>query len=206
MANGIVQVAPDSSGKKVDTSELVVGTNSVERQRIVLAGDSVAAALAAILNADPAASDYGLVTRPIFEIIPASSNAHANVSLGNSTGKTNVLKTGNLVTTAVTADQVILTYTVTAGKTLYLLGASVQSRLTTYATTATNFGTASLESPAATKLNTQLMAHAGVIWPPPSLLFPEPIPFAAGTVLRWVCTPAAATSMTWQANLWGYEK
>ncbi|MCJ7608162.1 hypothetical protein MUP00_00630 [Candidatus Bathyarchaeota archaeon] len=73
-------------------------------------------------------------------------------SLGNAFGKTNVLKTGNLVTTAITADQAILTYTVTSGKTLYLQYLDVTARLTTYATTATLFGAASLENPAATKL------------------------------------------------------
>ena len=47
-----------------------------------------------------------------------NENVKINVSLGNSLNKSKVLVTGNLVTTAVTADQVILTYTVTAGKTL----------------------------------------------------------------------------------------
>ena len=127
------------------------------------------------------------------------------VTLGNSQGKVVKGTTGALVTTAATADQVIATYTVTAGKTLYLLGASVSVRLTTYATTATNFGFASLELPSGAKINTQDMAHAGVIWPPPSLLFPEPLPVAAGTVVRWVCTPSGTTSFTWRGNLWGYE-
>lgn len=37
MSDGVVQVLPDSTGKKIDSSELVVGTNTVERQRIVQA-------------------------------------------------------------------------------------------------------------------------------------------------------------------------
>jgi hypothetical protein len=127
------------------------------------------------------------------------------VSLGNSTGKAITCKTGGLVTTAVTADQVILTYTVTAGKTFYLCGWSVQVRLTTYATTATNYGTASLETPSGTKQNTLMNAHAGIITPH-KMEFAEPLPIAAGTVVRIVCTPAAVTSFTWQGNMWGYEK
>lgn len=65
MADGIVQVAPDSTGKKVDTSELTVNAQTVERQRVVLADDATAAALAKILNSAPAGTEYALVTRPI---------------------------------------------------------------------------------------------------------------------------------------------
>lgn len=128
------------------------------------------------------------------------------VSLGNSTGKTVVMKTGTLTTTAVTADQVVLTYTVTAGKTFYLQYIQLQVRLTTFAATATNFGDSSLESPAATKLYTQMNAHAGTPNDSTPIIFDEPQPFAAGTVIRIVCTPAAVTSFTWRANLGGYEK
>ena len=48
MADGIVQLAPDSTGKKVDTSEITVGANTVERQRIVLADNSVASNFAGV--------------------------------------------------------------------------------------------------------------------------------------------------------------
>jgi len=147
----------------------------------------------------------GVDASAIPRIILLNSTGLQPVTLGNSAGKTNVLKTGNLVTTATTADQVILTYTVTSGKTLYLLGFNVTGRLTTYATTATLFGTVSLENPSGTKLNTAMVAHAGVIFPPYQEEFFEPIPIASGTVIRLVCTPAAATSFTWQGNLWGYE-
>ena len=138
--------------------------------------------------------------------LPISINAGQSVSLGDSTGKAVIGKTGSLATTATTADQVIVTYTVTAGKTFYLEGFNVTARLTTYATTATNYGTASLENPSGTKLNTAMIANAGVINPPYYQTYSEPIPIAAGTVIRVVCTPGAVTSYTWQANLWGYEK
>ena len=48
MADGIVQVAPNSSGAKIDTSELIVGANTVERQRIVLADPTNPSALALV--------------------------------------------------------------------------------------------------------------------------------------------------------------
>lgn len=40
MADGIIQLSPDSTGKKVDTEELVVGANTVHRERMQIAGDS----------------------------------------------------------------------------------------------------------------------------------------------------------------------
>lgn len=36
--DGLVQVPADSTGKKIDTTELTVGTNTVERQRVQIAG------------------------------------------------------------------------------------------------------------------------------------------------------------------------
>jgi hypothetical protein len=149
---------------------------------------------------------FGLALLLLLAALDLSPSQPASVSIGTSAGKALVMKTGALVTTAVTADQVVLTYTVTAGKTFYLEYVDITARLTTYAVTATLFGTASLESPAATKLVTTSVANAGVIVPPYSEKFSEPLPIAAGTVIRIVCTPAAVTSFTWQANIGGYEK
>lgn len=123
------------------------------------------------------------------------------------TGVTPVMKTGTLVTTATTADQVILTYTVTAGKTFYFQYFRADVRLTATSATASILGTYSLESPAGTKLytatNTNPTTSATNM---NGFTTASPIPFAAGTVIRVVCTPAATTSMTWIANFGGYEK
>jgi hypothetical protein len=64
MADAIVQLATDGTGKKVDTSEITVGANTVERQRINISDPTAAAGLAAVSNAQPGASDYGLTVRP----------------------------------------------------------------------------------------------------------------------------------------------
>lgn len=128
-----------------------------------------------------------------------------NASLGIAAGKTIALKTGTLTSTATTADQVLLTYTVTSGKTFYVSYFDFTTRLTTYAATATNFGNCSLESPAGTKLYTQMVTNAGasvVV----SERVAEPIPIASGVVVRLVCTPSAVTSFTWVGNFGGYEK
>lgn len=65
MSDGVVQVAPDSTGKKVDTSELAVGANSVERQRVVLADNTDAAGFAKVQGTAPAAADGGLTVREV---------------------------------------------------------------------------------------------------------------------------------------------
>ncbi len=63
MADAVVQVAPDSTGHKIDVTDLTVGANTVARQRINVADPSTAAALAAVKNANPASGDYGVVVR-----------------------------------------------------------------------------------------------------------------------------------------------
>lgn len=201
------------------TANAGTGTMAVSAASLPLPTGAATETTLAALNTKVTAVNTGAVT--ISAALPAGAatigkvdvNAAAaisnspigSVSLGNSLGKTNVMRTGALVTTAVTADQVVLTYTVTAGKTFYMTYLKIDCRLTTFATTATNFGNASLESPAATKLITQLTSGAGIT-ANDQYSFSEPIPIAAGVVVRVVCTPSAVTSFTWQASFGGYEK
>ena len=140
-------------------------------------------------------------------ITVASDQSAIPVSIGNTTGKTNVLKTASLVTTAVTADQVVLTYTVTAAKTFYLEYLGVSCGLTTAPVnynTPVVFGTVSLETPSGTKDITWRFMGPQMIWH--NYEFVEPIPVAAGVVIRVVCTPGVTTSLTWNANFGGYER
>lgn len=146
-----------------------------------------------------------LLALPIATLPDQSFQGSVPVTLGSTLGKTVVMKTAVLTTTATTADQVVLTYTVTSGKTLYLQYFDVTSRLTTYAATATNFGDCSLESPAGTKLWTEMQTNAGVSGMSGHQLA-EPVPIASGVVVRLVCTPSAVTSFRWQGNLGGYER
>lgn len=66
MANdAYVQVAPDSTGKRVDASDLTTSDGTVYRQRIVIGDDGLAAGLAQILGSAPVGTEYALVVRPI---------------------------------------------------------------------------------------------------------------------------------------------
>ena len=115
----------------------------------------------------------------------------------------NVLKTGTLASTANTADQEILTYTVPAGKTFFLSYIEANVRLTTFATTATNFGPVSFRRNG-TKLLTFICAGPGVLNSPVYVELPDALPFQAGDVLTVVTTPSAATAFTWESNIAGF--
>jgi hypothetical protein len=158
-------------------------------------------------------ANVGTGTQPVSGTVavsnfPATQPVSGTVTVQHGlTGATNVFKTGTITTTATTADQVVLTYTVTSGKTFYLQYLVMYGRLTVLAATATILGAISLETPSGTKCIT-----FDDVNPTTSELefnplgFSEPIPIAAGTVVRVVVTPAAATSMLWRANFGGYEK
>lgn len=133
-----------------------------------------------------------------------SSNPIGSVSLGVSLGKVNKSKTGTLASTATTAAQTIVTYTVTSAKTFYLEYFDIQARLTTWANTATYYGTVSLVIGGVTMWTSDIM-NAGVSMPY-CVTLSEPMPVAATTVISIVCTPSAATAFTWSANIGGYEK
>lgn len=61
MSDSFVQVAPDSTGKKIDTSQLVDGANTVERQRVVLGDDIDVNMLARVDEGGLAVKDDTLV-------------------------------------------------------------------------------------------------------------------------------------------------
>lgn len=152
-------------------------------------------------------SDQSTLNVLLQALAAGNNSTQANVSLGSNTGKTNVMRTGSLITTATTVDQVVHTYTVTAGRTFYLFYLILLSRLTTLSTTASILGTASLETPSGTKTITLDFVNPTTSDVRPHIVvFPEPVPISAGTVVRVVCTPNAVTSMLWRANFGGYEK
>jgi len=68
VSNDFVQVPPDGSGKKLDSERVTGGgaggSDIVHRERMQIAG-AVIAALAEVLNVDPAGSEYALLARLI---------------------------------------------------------------------------------------------------------------------------------------------
>jgi len=64
MTDQFIQIRPDSTGKKVDVTELTVAGETVQRERIQLAGGADVE-LADVRNASPLSTDYGLIVRPI---------------------------------------------------------------------------------------------------------------------------------------------
>lgn len=128
------------------------------------------------------------------------------VSLGVSVGKTPILKTNELTTTLITANQVVLTYTVTANKVFYLQYLSTHGSLSVVPGNSNpiDLGNISLETPSGTKI-----IHYHLLYPRDLyrvISFAEPIPVASGVVISVVCTPSSTSGMSWIANLGGYEK
>lgn len=63
MSDQVVQVATDGSGKKIDVTELTVGANTVQRQRVNLSDPTDANAHAAVEKSSSiTGNEYGLVT------------------------------------------------------------------------------------------------------------------------------------------------
>lgn len=109
---------------------------------------------------------------------------------------------GALTTTAVTADQVIVTNT-PAGTTSFKC-AAVCGYLTTYSATESNMGTVYFEQGGVDKFeariqNTDLASLAGVIVLP----WGNGLTFSGAEVIRWLVTPAAVTSMRWTGSFFG---
>lgn len=65
MSDSSVQLAPDGTGKRVDTSELLVGADLVQRQRVVIGDGEAPDGLAKVATTDPSAVDPGLVVRDV---------------------------------------------------------------------------------------------------------------------------------------------
>lgn len=70
MSDGFVRIPQDSTGKRIDASELTVGANVVERQRIIIADSTDSAGLTVVKDVDPSSSEYGIVTRNIPSATP----------------------------------------------------------------------------------------------------------------------------------------
>lgn len=97
MADAIVQVAPDSTGKMVDNSSLTVGANTVYRQRLNIADPTTAAGLAVVINTTPTGSEYGLAVR-LTGPLPAGTNTLGLIKITDGTNAVGVRPDGYINT------------------------------------------------------------------------------------------------------------
>lgn len=113
-----------------------------------------------------------------------------------------------LVTTAVTADQVILSVTLAAIATYKLI--ALGSAYTTYSATEANLGLGRIQADLGSGWvqrfeqrfqNTDLDNNAGMSILP----LGSGIAFASGDDIRGICTPASTTSMRWSCSFWGEQ-
>jgi len=110
---GIIQVPPDSTGKKVDAVSMDDGGASVYRQKMVVTGGSGTAEVVAVMTTTPTGAVAGLVTR---QAGPIDVNAHAisgtaTVSglIGLTAGTSNIGFINNISATVTVAGVVGLT-------------------------------------------------------------------------------------------------
>lgn len=86
MSDAFVQPPPNTgTGPKVDTEEILVGANIVERQRNRIGGLG-AAELVDVRNAQPASNDYGVVTRIAAPNVDTGFQAVTSVALVEANG------------------------------------------------------------------------------------------------------------------------
>ena len=84
MADGYIQVPPDSTGKRLDAESLTVSGLTVHRERDQISGRADTE-IADVRNSDPALSDHGLVTRAIDVVEPITDTlSSSSLSAGSS--------------------------------------------------------------------------------------------------------------------------
>src|SRR4029077_8973419 len=118
MSDSFVQLNNDGPGKKIDTR--TENTNGDHRQVMVIGDPATNANVANVTAAGAVQVDGSGVTQPVSgTFFQATQPISGTVQISVPT-QAPVLKTGSLITTATTVDQVVLTYTVTSGKTFYV--------------------------------------------------------------------------------------
>lgn len=214
MTDGIVQVAPDSTGKKVDTSELTVGANTVERQRVVLADDSTAAGVARIANAIPGSTDYGLTVRQVPPVKTMLQFFAVAAAAGTTTTETAITLTKASGTSATTTGT---SFVLTSGKIFRITALVFAARGNATATIqTTTFNLRINTAGAVTTTSTPVVLAARVATPATASawdrfivpLGTEGLEFAGNGTIQFGITAAATfttNAPTWDVILTGYE-
>lgn len=98
MADAIVQVPPDSTGKKVDASSLDVGANSVIRQRIVIGDNASISGFAAVIGGALAITGTVNISAGPSVVIATGSNNIGTVNVSNTPSVVLATGTNNIGT------------------------------------------------------------------------------------------------------------
>lgn len=151
-------------------------------------------------------ADMGTVHLSTAGVLASTSGVIGSASLGSIAGKTEIHKvfTKN---TAAAGKSVIGTYTVTAGKTLYVTNMSLTARLTTLSATAANLGNAEIATPSGTTVSSMTFVNPTtsqpLIW---TREFSEPWAVTSATVFMSSASASSASGIDWIWNFDGYEK
>lgn len=81
MADAFIQLPAQSTGLKVDTTELVVGANTVERERINIADPTSATQIATVTAANALKVDNSAVTQPVSGTVTANIGTTGGLAL-----------------------------------------------------------------------------------------------------------------------------
>lgn len=159
---------------------------------------------AALLAASHARATNG--TAGVAPMDVASSVPTGVVSFGNTLGKTEVHKTFTK-NTAAAGVSVLGTYTVTAGKTLYVTHMDFTARTAAISASAANLGNVQLATPSGTSVSSMTFVNPTTsqptVW---SRDYAEPWSVPSAAVFMSSVSAAVATSTDWIWNFDGYEK
>lgn len=151
-------------------------------------------------------ADIGTFHPSTTTILASTSGVIGSISLGSTSGKTEVHKTF-FKNTAATAATILGSYTVTTGKTLYVYHADITGVLTTISATGSKIGDTTLVTPAGTAISSMTFYNASSSAPQMwTRDYAEPMAIPSGTVFMSSVTPAVATGLNWIFNFDGYEK
>lgn len=138
-------------------------------------------------------------------VVLSTSGVIGSVSLGNTSGKTNIFVSSSATTAAITATVVLSSHVVTIGKTFYLQHVDLGTHLVAPSVTASALGSMTVTNAGvliASMTFTNNSSDPGRF----SFDFAEPLAFPSGTVVYSSGTANTATQQQFQVNMMGYEK
>jgi hypothetical protein len=201
MADGYIQVYPDSTGKRIDASELTVNALTVERQRMALADNTGAANVAAVV-APYTQGGFGLAVQRFQD----AGRAYWSFSWDAVAGVTSEALVSGVANLAGTNAGSATSYTVTTGKKLRLMGIAVDATGSAAGNVKLMVRSAApaLAITSPLLFRCQLGVSAANVFDHVDQQWPEGIEIAAGQAIG-ISQLASATTMSTTVTLNGFE-